>query len=105
MHPHGNTAKAQRKRILAYLHTKPLDTLSARKELDVMHPAARVMELRNQGIEIKTIWIDRASDCGKVHRIACYVLADAAATAPTDTRAGINRQETDTTEHSMEGKV
>ena len=43
---HENTAKAQRKRILSYLHTK-LNTFDARKELDVMHPAARVMELRN----------------------------------------------------------
>ncbi|SEG15267.1 helix-turn-helix domain-containing protein [Nitrosomonas ureae] len=80
-----NTAKAQRMRILAYLHTKPLDTLAARKELDVMHPAARVMELRKRGIGINTIWIDRESDCGKIHRIACYVLVGAAATAPTDT--------------------
>ncbi|PXX12360.1 helix-turn-helix protein [Nitrosomonas ureae] len=50
-----------------------------------MHPAARVMELRKRGIGINTIWIERASDCGKIHRIACYVLVGAAATAPTDT--------------------
>ncbi len=70
----GNTAQAQRNRILSYLHAKPLDTLTARKELDVMHPAARVMELRKSGIGIKTIKIDRSSDCGKIHRVACYVL-------------------------------
>lgn len=100
-----NTAKAQCMRILAYLYTKPLDTLSARKELDVMHPAARVMELRNQGIEIKTIWIDRASDCGKIHRIACYVLDGVAVTTPTDTEDGINSKETDKEEHSTEGSI
>lgn len=99
---HRNTAKAQRKRILAYLHTKPLNTFDARKELDVMHPAARVMELRNQGIGIKTIWIDRQSDCGKIHRIACYVLDGVAVTTPTDTGAGINSKETDKQEVSME---
>lgn len=69
-----NTTEAQRSRILSYLHAKPLDTLTARKELDVMHPAARIMELRKIGIGIKTIKIDRSSDRGKVHRIACYVL-------------------------------
>ena len=69
-----NTALAQRKRILNYLHAQPLDTLTARKELDVMHPAARVMELRKQGVEIKTIRINRSSDYGKIHTVACYVL-------------------------------
>jgi hypothetical protein len=100
-----NTAKAQRMRILAYLHDKPLDTLAARSELDVMHPAARVMELRKRGIGINTIWIDRESDCGKIHRIACYALVGAGATTPTDTGAGSNRNESDEAEHSTEGKV
>lgn len=95
-----NTAKAQRMRILAYLHTKPLDTLAARKELNVMHPAARVMELRKRGIGINTIWIDRESDCGKIHRIACYVLDGVAVTTPTDTEDGINSKETDKQEDS-----
>ncbi|PSJ18337.1 helix-turn-helix domain-containing protein [Nitrosomonas supralitoralis] len=98
-----NTAKAQRMRILAYLHTKPLDTLAARKELDVMHPAARVMELRKGGIGINTIWIDRPSDCGKIHRIACYVLVGAGTTAPTD--KGKIGKEADNQEHSIEGNL
>ncbi|WP_235590292.1 helix-turn-helix domain-containing protein [Nitrosomonas ureae] len=102
MGTHENTVKAQRKRILAYLHTKPLDTLDARKELDVMHPAARVMELRNQGIGIKTIWIDRASDCGKIHRIACYILDGVTDTTPTDTEDSINSKQTDKQEDSTE---
>lgn len=90
-----NTAIAQRKRILEYLHTQPLDTLTARKELDVMHPAARVMELRKQGVGIKTVKIDRPSDCGKIHRVACYVLeVGAVAAAPADKTDGIHTQET-----------
>ncbi|SEP97854.1 helix-turn-helix domain-containing protein [Nitrosomonas ureae] len=97
-----NTAKAQRMRILSYLNTKPLDTLAARSELDVMHPAARVMELRKRGVGINTIWIERASDCGKIHRIACYVLDGVADTTPTDTGDGINSKETDKQEHSTE---
>ncbi|MFZ1852564.1 MAG: helix-turn-helix domain-containing protein [Nitrosomonas sp.] len=101
----GNTAIAQRKRILDFICIR-LDTLTARKELDVMHPAARVMELRKQGIEIKTIKIDRPSDCGRIHRVACYVLeVGAGATAPADKSDGIHRQETDKSEHSTEGSL
>lgn len=102
----GNTALAQRKRILDFLHIRPLDTLTARKELDIMHPAARVMELRKHGVGIKTIKIDRSSDCGKIHRVACYVLeVGAGAAAPADTGAGINRQEIDKQELSTEAKL
>jgi hypothetical protein len=103
MHTHENTAIAQRKRILDFLHIQPLDTLTARKELDVMHPAAHVMELRNQGIGIKTIRIDRPSDCGKMHSVACYVLeVGAVAAAPADK---ILRQENEQSKHSMEGTI
>ncbi len=98
-----NTAIAQRKRILDYLRHHPLDTLTARKELDVMHPAARVMELRKQGVGIKTVRIDRPSDCGKMHTVACYVLeVGAAATAPVDRILG---QATDASKHSMRGAL
>lgn len=102
MSNHENSLFAQRKRIIDFLRIRPLDTLTARKVLDVMHPAARVMELRNKGIGIKTIWIDRQSDCGKIHRIACYVLAGVADTTPADKADGINLEETDKSEHSME---
>ena len=102
----GNTAVAQRKRILAYLHTNPLDTLTARKELDVMHPAARVMELRKQGIGIITTKIDRPSDCGKIHTVACYVLeVGAAGAAPAEENIKTLTQEIDKQEHSMEVSI
>ena len=101
-----NTAIAQRKRILDFLRIRPLDTLTARKELDVMHPAARVMELRKRGFRIKTIEIDRPSDCGKIHRVACYVLeVGAVAPAPADNADGIHSQETDKSENSMGGAI
>lgn len=101
-----NTAIAQRRRILDFLRIHPLDTLTARKELDVMHPAARVMELRKQGIGIITTKIDRPSDCGKIHKVACYILeVGAVAAAPTDKADGINSQETDTSQDSMEGTI
>ncbi|SEF42722.1 helix-turn-helix domain-containing protein [Nitrosomonas ureae] len=96
------SAAAQRNRILDFLRNRPLDTLTARKELDVMHPAARVMELRKRGVGIKTIEIDRASDCGKIHRVVCYVLvAEVVAPTPADKADGVHRQETDTPENSM----
>lgn len=101
-----NSAAAQRKRILDFLRKGPLDTLTARKELDVMHPAARVMELRKRGSGIITTKIDRESDCGKIHRVACYVLvAEAVAPAPANISDGIHWEETDKSENSMEGSL
>lgn len=101
-----NSVAAQRNRILDFLRKRPLDTLTARKELDIMHPAARVMELRKHGVRIKTIEIDRASDCGEIHRVACYVLeVGAVAPAPADKADGIHRQETDISENSTGGAV
>ena len=101
-----NSVAAQRNRILDFLRKRPLDTLTARKELDIMHPAARVMELRKRGVRIKTIEIDRASDCGKIHREACYILeARTVESAPANDTDGIHRQETDNSENSMEGAI
>ena len=99
-----HAAAAQRKRILEFLRVRPLDTLTARKVLDVMHPAARVMELRKRGWKIQTVKIDRASDCGEIHRVACYVLeAGAGESAPADKAAGANEQGTDMTNNSTGG--
>ncbi len=66
-------AASQRQRILAWLFTTSLTTLQARKELDVMHPAMRIKELRDQGHNIVTHW--ETVDTGKAkHRVASYVL-------------------------------
>lgn len=70
-----DTTNAQRKRILDFLGKNgPLSTLKARQELNVMHPAARVMELRRQGFNIVTNWRIDYTDRGKPHRVAEYVL-------------------------------
>ena len=101
-----NTASAQRKRIHEYLRIRPLDTLTARKVLDVMHPAARVMELRKRGVKIQTVRINRESDCGEIHCVACYVLeAGAGESAPADKAAGTDRQGADTAKDSMEAEL
>lgn len=60
---------SQRNRILDWLRKQPLTTFQARNELDVMHPSARIMELKALGHNIYTHW-DRVDG----HRIAKYVL-------------------------------
>ena len=101
-----NSVAAQRNRIMDFLRIRPLDTLTARKELDIMHPAARVMELRKRGFVIETIKIDRPSDCGGIHRVACYALvAGVVAPAPANKADGIRIQKTDQSENSMEGSL
>jgi len=56
----------QRSIILKYLQANgTMTTLEARNKLSIMHPAARVQELRAQGLSIATVRVDR---------IAMYVL-------------------------------
>lgn len=76
-----NGAAAQRQCILAALRRGPLTTLRARRELDVLRPAARVQELREAGHSIVTHWADEPSDCGRLHRVARYILGGADARA------------------------
>lgn len=66
-------SNSQRQRLLAWLLTRPITTLQARKELDIMHPSQRVLELKAAGHKIETHWT--TDDSGKAkHRVACYVL-------------------------------
>ena len=69
-----NSAESQRKRLLSHLYHAPLTTLQARERLDIMAPAARVMELRKRGHDIKTVWTWDLSPSGKAHRVARYIL-------------------------------
>ena len=69
----SNCVNSQRKIILDWLRTKPLTTLEARSELDVMHPAARIQKLKAQGNNIFTHWETVATGHYN-HRIAKYVL-------------------------------
>ncbi|CAK0776008.1 hypothetical protein CCP3SC15_530009 [Gammaproteobacteria bacterium] len=71
---HGNSASAQRLRLLARLRRGPITTLEARHELDVMHPSARIQELREDGYPIITHWTrDRTAE-GNPHRVGQYIL-------------------------------
>lgn len=83
-HPYYNTdsenlrdlsTAAQRARILTHLQNhRVLTTLEARHLLNVMHPAARVMELRKHGYNIITNRRKDADSEGRLHRVAEYVL-------------------------------
>ncbi len=71
----ANSAAAQRMRLLDLLRLGPVSTIKARRELDILMPAARVHELRHRyGHEIDLVWHDEPTDCGKIHRVGLYVL-------------------------------
>ena len=65
-------------RILRALRAGPVSTITARSTLDILCPAARVLELRRAGYRIKTVWVWERTDCGKSHRVALYVLGKGA---------------------------
>lgn len=69
-----NSAHAQRTRLLQALRRAPVSTIAARRELDILSPAPRIMELRQRGFDIETFWQHEATDCGRTHRIGLYVL-------------------------------
>ncbi|WP_434108009.1 helix-turn-helix domain-containing protein [Paraburkholderia caffeinilytica] len=72
---YSNDAAAQRNRIFEFLRQHgSLSTLDARHLIDVMHPAARVMELRSAGHQIATIWSHETTSEGGAHRVARYYL-------------------------------
>ncbi|WP_343654541.1 helix-turn-helix domain-containing protein [Paraburkholderia caribensis] len=76
----GNDAEAQRGRVLEFLRRHgSLSTLDARHLIDVLHPAARVMELRRNGYEIATVWSHETTPEGGKHRVARYHLMREAA--------------------------
>jgi len=69
-----NSADAQSMRLYHALQFAPVDTIEARKWLDIMMPAARIFELREQGKLIDTLRVIRPTDEGELHSVAQYVL-------------------------------
>lgn len=70
-----NSAAAQRDRMLSVLRVRSISTIEARRDLDVMMPAARIHELRHrEGHEIATVWVNEPTQHGAIHRVARYVL-------------------------------
>jgi hypothetical protein len=70
-----SSANAQRARLLARLQLGPIDTLTARSDLNVLHPAARIKELKERGHPIRAQRISMTDDQGRTHHgIALYYL-------------------------------
>ncbi len=70
------SSSAQRQRLLKYLQEKgSATTLEARRNLDIMHPAARISELRHiEGYNIDLHWVVEQTSQGIDHRIGKYIL-------------------------------
>lgn len=80
MRLHDTSGNAQRARLLARLQLGPVDTLTARSELNILMPAARIKELKDMGHDIRSHRITRADEQGHTHRgISLYYLSTAAA--------------------------
>ena len=74
--PNNTSASAQRARLLERLHAGPVDTITARNDLNLMMPAARIKELRNAGHNIKTQRITLTDEHGRTHHgVALYFLS------------------------------
>jgi len=74
---HGDTSNktTQCSRFLKRLQMGPVDTLTARNELSILHPAARVQELKDQGHKIQKHTLTLTDDQGqKHHGVALYYL-------------------------------
>jgi len=70
----GVESATQRLRLQRAFEQFPhISTAEARAGLDILHPAARVQELREQGHEIATLWTVVESDGGGRHRVANYL--------------------------------
>lgn len=70
-----NAGERQRRLLLAALRRGPVSSVDARERLNIYHPAARVLELRERGHRIVTTWSREADAWGRLHRVGRYVLA------------------------------
>lgn len=76
---HDTSVNAQRIRLLTHLRRDSITTIQARRDLNILMPAARVKELRERGCNIVTRLIDLPDDQGRLHhRVAIYSLAGGA---------------------------
>ena len=70
----SESASAQRRRVLDALRSGPKSTIQLRRDWDILSPAARVLELKRRGSDIFTQRVHHATECGKLHCVALYVL-------------------------------
>jgi len=68
-------AEAQRQRLLTELQHRAINTIDARRDLNILMLAARVKELRQRGHDVVTRLMDIHDDQGRPHsRVALYSL-------------------------------
>lgn len=71
----GNSAAAQRVRLLTWLRKhRKITTIEARRDLDIMMPAARIRELKDRNYRIDRLWAVQPTEQGRLHRVAEYWL-------------------------------
>lgn len=74
----STSRRAQCRRIAAYLlHHGSANTIELREQCNALYPPARVMELRELGWAIATIWEAANDEHGRPHRVGRYVLQSA----------------------------
>jgi len=65
----------QCERLHSYLQEfKSVTTIEARRELDILMPAARIFDLKAKGINIVTVMESTETKPGHVHKVARYFL-------------------------------
>lgn len=69
-----NSAASQRRRLHDYMREQPITTIEARRDLDILAPAARIKELRDRGFLIHKQMVDQETQCGRKHKVAKYFL-------------------------------
>ena len=79
----GNSTAAQRSRLLRALEAGPKSTIELRRAWDILSPAPRIKELRDEGVKILTNRVQHATDCGMLHNVALYVLISTATAEAT----------------------
>lgn len=71
----GNERASQRHRLMAALRAfASVSTIEARRYLDVMHPAGRINELREEGADIVTLRHAVETEAGEKHLVGVYML-------------------------------
>lgn len=74
----GNTSADQRHRLMTALRRYAVTTFEAMRLLDIYHPPARIKELRQEGHDIQTVWVNALTEAQKPHRVGMYVLRNQA---------------------------
>jgi len=75
LNPNDTSTSNQRAITLSAISSAPKSTIELRHKFGIMHPAARIQELREMGHEIDTVRITEMTPDGIKHKaVAKYVL-------------------------------